>query len=377
MNLSKTVVLMLWWSFTLLGLWLMFASAAEKQLGMNPDNSIHHVQNVVLLSGTTRSILKNEWNMVLWIEANNFVISQTWNTVANSMLSNTTNSSILWWIKNQINGWWKNVILGGQSNKISKEGSYNGNQSTVLWWSGNTIMARWTLNKSSDYSVILWWLDNELKWSYSVAWWENNKVNWDYSIALWKGNEVIGSGSVALWSGGVIKADKSFLWTDGNQNRELVQSNVFAVVAKHWVVVNTGKAHSYAQLTIWGPLVVYKSAKDLWECNIGYKWVLKVVEGDSSQKCFCSCDGTSWHSLYWQWTCVWKCDTWLTPVCGTEVSKRCSSIPYSYSGSCNIGKIEEWTWAYVVTKDNVVHWSCQTNNWKVAQCSWTVINPWC
>lgn len=372
MKISKTLVLMLWWIFTLLWLWLMFVSADEKELGMNPGNSIHHVQNVILLSGSNKSTLRKEGDGVLWIEANSFVISQTWNTVKNSMVNNPKNSSILWWINNQINGWSFNVILWGQSNKMSKD-SRESTNSIILWWSGNTIAPK--SNGNSDYSVILWWLGNELKWSYSVVWWEDNKLNWDYSIVLWKNNTVVGNFVSSLWSGAVIKANNSFLWTDGSQwGKELTQSNVFAIVSRRWLVVNTGKAHNYAQLTIWGPLIVYKSSSDLGECNSWYKWVVKVVDWDSGQKCFCSCDGQSWHSLYGQWTCVWKCDTWLKPVCGTDVSKICSSTPYSYSGSCVVGRIEQWIWAYVVTKDDKVHRSCQTNNWSVAQCSWTVNN---
>jgi hypothetical protein len=371
MKISKTLVLMLWWLFSLAGLWLMFASAAEKQL-WDPYNEVHHVLSVTLLSWSNRSTLSKVWNGILWIKADNFVISQTWDLLNKAV--NTHDSSILWWIKNQIDGWKGNVILWWQGNAIKKQGNMNLTDSAILWWSGNQILQ--SSNKNSDKSVILWWVGNTLRWSNSVAWWESNRLEWDFSTVLWNNSEVKWDRSVALWSGAKVNANNSFLWTDGSQTENLWQAKVFAVVSKNWVVVNADKANSFSQLTIWGPLIVYKTdvmAKDEGlGCTADTKWVLKVIKRDNSQNCFCSCDGEFWHSLYWQWVCVWKCDTSLAPKCGTDFSRIEVGGSYLYSWSCEIWKIVKWTWDYVVTKDNVVHRSCQTNNGKALECTWSV-----
>lgn len=365
MRISKTVILMIWCLLNLASVWLVFVFAADqsKELWMNPGNAVHHVVNVVLLSWEHRSTLKKQGQGLLWIQVNNFVISQTWDDVKNKI--NAEYSSILWWIKNQINSSESNVILWGQSNEILKEGISQWKYSTILWWSGNKI-------KWSDYSVILWWLDNELKWNYSVVWWQANRVNGDYSTVLWENSRVVWNYSVALWSGSKIKADNSFLWTDGNQDEELKENNVFAVVAEHWLVVKADKPHAFSQLTVWGPLIVYNNgdSDNNLVCNDDTKWVLKVINRDASAKCFCSCDGVHWNSLYWQWKCAGICDK-LEPKCG-GISKNCSSKPYSYSWSCEFGTVVEWTWAYMVTTDDVIHRSCQTSDWLVQSCTWTV-----
>lgn len=360
MKISKTALLMLWWSFIFLGLWLMLVSVAtaEKELGMNPRNAVHHVQNVALISGNNRSILRKEGGGVLWIQADNFVISQTWNTVKNE-IKNANSSSILWWIKNTISGWSANVILGWQMNEIL------GNYSTILWWSGNKI--QWS---SSTNSVILWWLDNKLQWNNSVAGWQNNTVVGNNSTALWENSSITWNNSVALWSGAKIKASNSFLWTDWKQSGELDENNVFAIVSKHWLVVNTGKAHSFAKLTIWGPLIVYNNGNsdNNLQCNSDTKWVLKVVN-ESSHKCFCSCDGLSRNSLNWQWKCVKACNPKIEPVCGTDVSKSCpDGGRCSYSGSCATGTVVEGTGAYFIDKDDMLHWSCETEDGWITGC---------
>jgi hypothetical protein len=363
MKISKTVVLILWWFFTLLGLWLMFASAADKDLWMNPENAVHHVINVQLLSGSDRSTLSRDAAGILWIKANNFVISQTWDSEVNNVDKNATYSNILWWIDNKIVWWSYNSILGWQHN----EGNWN--YSTILWWSGN-IIQWWSSN-----SVIVWWLDNTLKWQYSVVWGQGNTLNGNYSTVLWNNSDLNGNYSVALWSGAKNKANYSFLWTDGNQDGELKDNHVFAVVSQHGLVVNTWKAHNFAQLTVWGPLIIYNrhEDKDL-VCNDRTKWVLKVMNGDnenSNQTCICSCDWESWHSLYWQWVCLRKCGT-QTPKCAKKVVKDCSTYPYTYRWFCERGRVVEWMWAYVVTKDDKVLRSCQTNDWAIDSCSWSV-----
>lgn len=342
-----------------------------KEVKMDLGNAIQHIESVKLIAqnGTSEAVLKSIWSTnLVGIKTNNFIISKSDSENRNSIVWGSNNSNILWWVKNSIK-WSYSSILWGTHNTIwdinNSENKWD--YSTILWWTWNTI-TKWS------YSTILWWQSNTLKWNGSViAWWKENNIDGDYSVTVWSNNTVDWNNSAALWTNSTVSADNSFLWTDGNHNETLSVDNVFAVVSDHGMVVNANKAHSLAQLTIWWPLIIDSWDKDAFiECNWSNAWVMKVVDRDEAWtlKCLCGCDGTAWHSLYGQWTCEAKCNVDLSPECGAV--KRCNIWgKKAYKWTCTNWKWKavQWNWAYLVTKDNNVHRTCQTDDWAVVMCA--------
>ena len=368
MKISKSGLLNLSWLFTVLGLWLMVVSAADRQLYLDIDNASHYMEKVRLISSWSEypTTLSQTWNGSVKIQTPNLILSKTWVDNGNTILTGLY-SSILWWIKNRIE--WElwdqitlaNVIFGWSGNSIS---GYNHRYNVILWWESNKI-------KDWRNSIILWWENNEIKWDYNVILWSNNKIeDSTWSIVVWNNSSVKGNYSAALWSWTKIEANNSFLRNDGTNEETLTGDNLFSIMAKSGMVINTWRAHQYAKLTLWWPLII--SSKDT-DANIkceGWKggWILKMINTDD-QVCLCGCDGWSRSSMLWKGNCTKACNPDITPVCGDTVTKQLSGSHYYFSGSCNSWKIVEWTWAYLVTKDNKVHWSCQTDDGQTIGCS--------
>jgi len=374
-----SVLLWLAWMLCIWSLVLNVTDWAEegKALKMDLQYAVQHINTVKLISdlptNTNTATIGTVGNGLVWIKTENFVISKVWDDEENQ-INNSKKSNILWWIKNRISEWQYSSILWWEHNVIS-----NWKYSTILWWKDNNIQ------NDSSYSTILWWQSNYLTWNGSViAGWYGNHIKWNYSVTVWNNNIVNWNNSVALWTNSIVEADNSFLWTDNKEahNVTLGADNVFAVVSDHGMVVNAPQAHTLAQLTIWWPLII-----DEWkapQCKDWYNsWVMKVVDrGDDDLKCLCGCDGYAWHSLYGQWKCEAQCNNsdrpeWqeLKPECAqngedNDLVYRCSDGSKNYfNGKCAVWNVVQWTWAYLVTKDNMVHWACQTDDGYVDMCA--------
>jgi hypothetical protein len=152
-------------------------------------------------------------------------------------------------------------------------------------------------------------------------------------------------------------------------------------MAQNWAVINRDKAHSFAKLTLWWPLVLSDSDNQSnIQCGQWQWWgIIKMEKSDKKQLCLCSCDGSWWNSMFSYGACLNVC-TPTQPECGTEINRICENWITSYSWSCINGNVVEWTWAYFVDKNNIVHRSCQTNDGQVkSSCSgsnigWTTLN---
>jgi len=368
-----SVLLWLAWMLCIWSLVLNVTDWAEegKALKMDLQYAVQHINTVKLISDLSNktATIGTVGNGLVWIQTENFVISKVWED-ENQINESSTKSNILWWVKNRISAWQYSSILWWEQNVVA-----NWSYSTILWWKQNNI-------NDSEYSTILWWQSNNLTWDGSViAGWYGNNIDWDYSVVVWNNNSVNWDNSVALWTQSTVTKNNSFLWTDDIHNGTLNESNVFAVVSSNWMVVNAPQAHVLAQLTIWWPLII-----DEWnapQCNWDNSWVMKVVDrGEDGLKCLCGCDGDAWHSLYGQWLCEAKCnnsdrpeDNQLEPKCAQNGTKgnlvyRCSDgSNYYFNGKCEVWNVVQWTWAYLVTKDNSVHWACQTDDGVVAMCT--------
>jgi len=369
MKISKTALLISWWVFTILSLWLMFVDAINDRIILKTDagNAIQHMGNLDIvrtwdgITNTKSFVTVSGQSGSVFINLNqnyNFILSNTWEKLNKIYWSKTQRNSILWWIKNVITGWNDSVILWWSDNLLS------GDSSTVLWWNDNIL--------TGNYSVILWWKDNEITWSWSsVVWGKSNEIEWNYSVIVWNSSVVAGDYSVALWNESKVSANNSFLWTDSFHADVLNASNVFAVVSKNWMVINAEEAHNSAQLTIWWPMIViHKWNEENIRCDDSSDWwVMKVMNNTGAGTiCLCSCDGDSRNSMFGKWNCSSLCDDSIIPDCGTEVKKFYKSGNYYYSWSCKVWEVLEWTWSYFVDRDNVVYWTCQTEDGAAIQC---------
>ena len=138
----SAVAFCLWWFVTS----LVLAQEGSKQLGSDLSQAIQHIGTVKLISSeqnSTDATIRSIGQNLIGIKTNNFVISQTWDSKKNEILAGG-NSNILWWVKNQIS-WSYSSILWWYKN------INNGDYSTILWWSGNKIREWW-----SEYSTIFW-----------------------------------------------------------------------------------------------------------------------------------------------------------------------------------------------------------------------------
>ena len=358
MKISKTAVFTLWTVFAAASLWLMVVYAAERDLSTDLSKVVQHIEKVIFVStwDNTKATM-DQTNGLVRIRTNNFIL-----TTGNNI--NWTWSSILWWESNNIK-WEYDVILGWEWNII------DWNRSTILWWKSNTIIG--------DSSVIWWWESNTIKWTSSVILWSTgNIVTWSYSIVVWNNSTVEWNNSAALWVNSHVKAYNSFLWTDWNHwDEKLEADSTFAVVSKSGMVINTNKAHPFAQLTIWWPIILSENVnnnKNI-QCGGGIGgWIVKTVNSGWNM-CLCSCDGSGWNSIFGLGRCTSICDNSIKPECGDDLYSVCFWFHNQmYSWTCKIWEVVEWTWAYLTDKNNIVHRTCQTDDGNVKSCTWNSLD---
>lgn len=356
---------------------IAFTLAANKAPDISIDltNAQQHISSVNFIDSWNNAQQKSSFSSIdekVNINTTNFVISSENNS--NQIWNNAKLTNILWGISNTIADAIASTIVAWESNKI------NSDYSIIWWWKSNTI---WN---NSDYSVIAggeWnsiigqnstiagWKWNSISGNYSAIWWSNNTVNWNYSVAL--------------WSGASVNANNSFLWTDGNEKATISTNDVFAIISKSWMVVNTTGAHPLAQLTIWWSLTIAWSGNV--QCGNGkWKWSLKLVNKSktSNQKCLCSCNWKWWDSILGDWECVARCALGetlnMTPKCwsGLDNWTGLSLIidetwNQYYSWSC-----EQWEvvfWSYYLSASGV-NWSCQERDGTSISCLYKLKCKW-
>lgn len=357
-NLKRKVI---WLVGVIAWFWLIFSFAVDiRQLKTDLSNAVQHFQKIKIISleekNKSYAEIQYVWSGLLWIDTNNFILSQSGSD--GSKIGNWwKGSSILWWSGNKIGNNSYSVIIWWENNNISSD------YSTIIWWSDNKI-DKWL------YGTILWWRENILSGNGStIIWGSNNKVMGIDSVSIWKNGVVEWDDSVWMWSDFKIKGYDSFLWNGGDEIE--IGSNLFVVNSEHGMVINTGKAYSFAKLTIGWPMVLNS---DTVQCNSNSKWVVTLKEG-VGVKCFCSCDGENWNSIVW-WKCESVCSEKIVAECGSDVYKNIDGTPYSYSWSCEKGKVIEWTWAYLVWKDDIIYRSCESIDWSVVPCVGVVSQVW-
>ena len=384
MKISKASLLTMWSIFTVASLWLMFfsVSAIESQntersiqLHFDPNNAIQHFQSVKIIATEDSDdsyaiIKKNGW--LVWIETDYNFLMSGWDTDSNTIEQTVRTSTILWWKDNKILWWANEAILWWESNVVS-----GGESNSILWWKGNVV-------GQVSGSTVFWWEENKIKWNYSsIAWWEWNEVNGSYAAAVWNNNKVDWYNSISMWSGSKVSGKNSFLWTDGNSSDALRRDNVFVVKWKNGMVVNKNKAHSFAQLTIWGSLIIY-SGDMTPQCKPQTKWVVKVIN-NGDKKCLCSCDGSWRNALHDGIMCPFLCSN--TPpevaMCDND-SGKWDCTTYTYTWTCKTWTVVQWKWAFFVSTEinwstitNYINWSCQSDTWAVESCRTALVGEWC
>ena len=374
MKISKSGLLNLSLVFTVLGLWLVAVSMAQRQLYVDLNNAAQYMEKVQFIStwSNDSAFLEQIGDGSVKIETKNFILSRTW---SDENIISGDFSSILWWIKNKIEWEGTNVIIGWSGNLINDE--YN----VILWWEWNKI-------KNWNYSAIVWWKDNTLlSWNNSVILWSDNRLEGSQSTVVWKSGYVKGDYSAALWTNSKVEANNSFLWTDGSTTEALTGDNLFVIMAGRGMGINSNKAHKFAKLTIWWPLIV--SSKDIDEniqCGTWKGWWILKIKNAGSQMCLCSCNGSWRNSMLGKGRCISVCDSTVKPECGenSEVKRVCDDgkISFEWSWLCKMWQVAKWTWAFFMDKNEKVHWSCQTDDGNAVECSGDVTNAdvplsWC
>ena len=361
---------------------ILFA-AKPYDIQANIKNAVQHIQLLKLLDelnsdGSVK--IKDEYTNLKIEDAASFNFLLAWNNTIES----SSWSSILWWKENAI--LW---LLGG----------------TILWWKNNTGQSSYSIvnggeknqiDSNSTSSVIMWWVRNVVRSdsdSSVIAGWSNNKVKWRHSTVAWQNSEIIWTGSIALWSDITVKWDNSFFWSDGSTIRELSGDSVFVVMSEHWIVINTGVAHSGVQLTVGWSLVVSQQTWVNIKCESGFwAWIMVLTGkwGSIDQKCLCSCDGYAWHSLVGNGQCETICNgsTQAEPQCGTGLSVVKIWNSWTYLWTCEkwfpiddsyrvISYVWTDAWWNVITWEKV-QWMCQENNGNVVDvaCEYVIACEW-
>ena len=340
-----------------------FADNSTKEIKTDLRNAVQHLNWIKFISSTspTGEATLSWVNNKLRIQTNNLVFSQREN-VNSITWSNLSN--ILWWRNNTINSWNGDTIIAWKQNSIDT--SLNSN---ILWWIWNKIKS------GSKSSTIIWWSNNSIhEWSENsvIAWWTWNNISGNNSAIVWNNSYITGNNSVVIWSWWSINADNSFLWTDWSSNKNISNDNVFAVVSKSWMVINTDNAHPAAQLTIGWSLSIYNNTNDeniqCW--NLVGSWIIKTVKkrGSSNIECFCSCNWDSRNSVFWEWECESYCRPDLTPKCGNTITVETVWWKKKPKWTCGSGTVIEWSGSYYMIW-NTIYRVCQTANGASVTCS--------
>ena len=362
MKFSKSGILCISTLLILSSIMFIATTFADTQKVLETDlkTAVQHINQAKFIwkETTWETIIKVENNKIK-VVTNNMIFNKSWNEI-NSWVS----SNILWGESNTIT-WEYDTIIAWSSNKIN-----NANNSVILWWKGNNI-------SKSTWSVI-WWNNNNLIWDNSTIVGNNNNLKWDNSTIVGNNNSLKWDNSTAFWSWASINwGNNSFLWTDNGNGMELKSNDVFAVVSKSWMVVNTDTAHNLAQLTIGWSLVVSKSDKDQnVECNNGSKWIFKTIDKwESGKKCFCTCNWSGRNSIFWEWECQGYCNKEI-PVCGSFAEKSWTTT-ITLEWKCNTWVLIQWSWSIYVKwmwDNTVAYWACQTYDGNTQICSGHIQN---
>ena len=362
MKSRKTRMLVALWFVAISGFSLVAISFADelKAIKLDVNNAIQTIPEIFFKSSlaSDNSVeLKNlAWTKLINIIMNNnsFVIKRS----KDSSSAKGSLSTVLWWTQNNVDNGNYSTIIAWSGNQVNSS-----SHATIGWWNANRV--------SGSHWTVAGWESNEAKKHSTVVWGKNNVAGGEYSVALWNDNVAGGKNSVAMWSGATVNGNNSFLWSDSDKT--LNASNVFAVNGENGMVVNANKAHRFAKLTIWWSLSISDGSADV-QCSA---WVLKVVNRTdvTSQVCFCSCDGTKWHSLFGGWQCNSVCDsTFPEPMCDPDSAKKIYGEDdiITYSGGCLEWEVVQWVGAFLIDNMNVLHWTCQTKDGAHIPCTGTI-----
>ena len=346
-NYSKRCLWLIWW-ILLSSILCLVVSAVNVNIDIS--NAVQHINAVKLISNSENNevIISKIGSNLVNVETNSNIILGNENAIEES----NENSTILWWSNNNVGKWKFSTIIAWLENNISGE------------WEGNTILGWYENNIKGQNSVIAGGKWNYIEWNASsIVWWENNNIMWNHSVTVGKNNSVTWNLSVAMWINSYVSWNNSFLWSDSTRSDVLEADNVFAIVSQNWMVVNSNTSNPNAKLTLWWSLVVASNDKDQDIVCEWWTWagiVKAVLTGD--QYCLCSCDGQWRNSMFWGGICKSICNGDTQPICGTGVSLIHSWSSYMFEWSCEQWNIVEWTWAYWLDKDNLLHWACQLGN---------------
>ena len=351
---------LVWWISLLWMLW-MLVSAADVTITIDSSNAIQHIESVTIEQENNPNnyvTMTRVWARLLKMQTDSNILLNE-----NEISGTSTNSAILWWRENRIVRWGLSTIIAWIGNAITNEDE---------WWEGNVILG-WEWNKiaNSDLSTIAGWRWNFIEWRAStIVGWESNTISWDYSVIVWRENSVVWNNSVAMWVTSKINGNNSFLWTDSTREDELNADDVFVVVSEKWMVINSREPNPSAQLTVWWSIVMTMNDDDENVVCEWWQWagtMKTVLTGD--RYCLCSCDWEGRNSMFWQWECQSICDWNTQPVCGDDLYIVHSGSIYTFLWTCLSWNVVEWTWAYIVDKNDVVHWTCQIDNGEAVLCS--------
>ena len=363
MKISKTKTTVL--SLCLLALIGGTFAAESFRKTILPDlkHAVQHIGSIRILNENDEvaRITSNNSKMVISSSTSgNFVLEQQENT--NQINGWSSMSSILWWQDNALDAKASTVLAWSENENRS-------NYSLIWWGKRNKI-------EGQQLNIILWWVGNKiLSGNYStIVWWSENEIQGESSATIGKKNLIVWDRSVALGSWATVKADNTFLWTD--KWATITESDVFAIISDHGMVVNTDSAHDFAQLTIGGSLIVGASENDQnivcawWEG----KWVMKLVKKNEEQKCLCSCDGNQWYSLMWEWQCQWVCQESEEENGINEGAPKCGTM-FSFLTDWDGKKYFQWsceTWNVISGSYHMIwasiYWACQNAGGEVVSC---------
>ena len=358
-NKSRVLLWSLVWWFSVV--W-MLVFAENVPIMVDITNAVQHINSVKIKQvGNIGAdvVISKSWSWLSQMQTeSNILLGTTDNKVKGSY------STILGWMWNEITWQVDNTIIAWASNSIDVISNWEWN--TILWGQRNEIV--WY----SAFSTIAGWENNVVSWNSStIVWGKDNGIWWSRSVIVGTENSVTWNDSVAMWKKSKIQGNNSFLWTDSENDEVLTKDNVFAVVSRKWMVINSIAPNEHAQLTIGWPLVVSLNSNDQNAvCGSGeWLWTIRTVSW-VGRYCLCNCDGTARNSMFWHWQCQSICNgESMQPVCGTGLYKRYIDGVYTFHWTCEVWESVEWTWAYLVDKNDIVHRTCQTEDWTRTECS--------
>ena len=368
-NKVKVLLWSLVWWFSLV--WMLVFAENVITLELDPTNTIQHIGSVKFKPIDDKGIAVTISKSWLWLsqikteKVTNILLGTTDNKIKGSY------STILWWVWNGITWYMYNTIIAWASNSINIVSNWEGN--TILGGVGNEIV--W----NSKFSTIAGGENNVVVWEESaIVWGKDNGIWWSRSAIVWSENSVTWNNSVAMWKKSKIQGNNSFLWTDSENDEVLTKDNVFAVVSRKWMVINSIAPNEHAQLTIGWPLVVSVNTTNDSNvvCGLGqWGWTMKTVSV-SGQYCLCNCDWSGWNSMFWKWQCQSICgkEDIQPALCGRQLIRRYVDNAFTFSWACEFGEVVEWTWAYFVDKDDIVYWVCTTKDGASVECNSKWIN---